>query len=45
MKVSLEFLVNKMEYDVPKQDLSYSMVSMPSIPNSKMIINNVKRTV
>lgn len=45
MKVSLDYLVNRMTYNVPKQDLSYSMVSMPSIPNSKMIINNVKGKV
>ncbi|GAA0343476.1 fatty-acid peroxygenase [Bacillus carboniphilus] len=43
MKVSLDYLVNRMEYELPEQDLSYSMVSIPSIPNSKIIIENVRR--
>lgn len=38
MKISLDFLVNHMEYDIPNQDLSYSLVNMPSIPNSKIIL-------
>jgi fatty-acid peroxygenase len=42
MKVSLDYLVNQMEFDVPDQDLSYSMVSIPSIPRSKIIIKNIK---
>ena len=41
MKVSLEYLANRMNYDVPDQDLSFSMVSMPSIPQSKILIENV----
>ena len=43
MKVSLDFLVNRMTYDVPEQDLSYSKVSIPSLPNSKVMIKNVQR--
>ena len=43
MKVSLDFLANRMNYEVPDQDLSFSMVSMPSIPHSKVVIKNVKR--
>lgn len=43
MKVSLDFLVKRMTYDVPEQDLSYSKVSIPSLPNSKVIIKNVQR--
>lgn len=39
----LDYLVNKMVYEVPEQDFSYSMVNMPSIPKSKMILANVKR--
>lgn len=42
MKVSLDFLVNRMTYDLPEQDLSYSKVSIPSLPNSKVIIKNVQ---
>lgn len=43
MKVSLDYLANQMEYEVPNQDLSYSLVSMPSIPHSKVVLKNVKR--
>ena len=43
MKESLNYLMNGMDYDVPDQDLSYSMVSIPSIPHSKIIIQNIKR--
>lgn len=43
MKVSLDFLANRMDYDLPDQDLSFSMVSMPSIPKSKVVIDNVRR--
>ncbi len=45
MKVSLDYLAKRMEYEVPNQDLSYSMVSMPSIPHSKIILKNVKRKI
>lgn len=43
MKASLDYLVNRIEYEVPDQDLSFSMVNMPSIPHSKVIIKKVKR--
>lgn len=43
MKASLEFLVNRIDYDFPDQDLSYSLTSMPSIPHSKIVIENVRR--
>jgi len=42
MKISLEFLVNEITYELPKQDLSYSFVNMPSIPKSKIILQNVQ---
>jgi fatty-acid peroxygenase len=45
MKVGLDYLVNRMDYEVPEQDLSLSMVSMPSIPHSKVVIKNVKRRI
>jgi fatty-acid peroxygenase len=45
MKVSLDYLVNRIEYEVPDQDLSFSMVSMPSIPHSKVVIKKVKRRI
>ncbi|MFT4416608.1 cytochrome P450 [Fredinandcohnia humi] len=43
MKVSLDYVVNKMEYHLPNQDLHFSMTSMPSIPNSKIILENIRR--
>lgn len=43
MKVTLDYLANQIDYDVPDQDLSFSMVNMPSIPHSKVEIKNVKR--
>jgi len=43
MKVSLDYIVNHVGYHVPKQDLSFSMVSMPSIPQSKILLENIKR--
>lgn len=45
MKVSLDYLANRMKYEVPDQDLSFSMVSMPSIPHSKIVLKNVKRRI
>ncbi|PLT33604.1 cytochrome P450 [Bacillus sp. V5-8f] len=42
MKASLDFLVNKLEYEVPKQDLSYSLSKMPTLPQSRFIISNIK---
>lgn len=43
MKVSLDFLVNRVTYEVPEQDLDLRMNNIPCIPESKVIINNVKR--
>src|SRR5690606_14736221 len=43
LKVSVDFLVIGMTYDVPEHDLSYSKVSIPSLPNSKVIIRNAQR--
>lgn len=43
MKVSLEFLVNRIDYEVPKQDLNFSLARMPSIPKSRFVISDVKR--
>lgn len=40
MKVGLDYLVNRMDYEIPEQDLSFSMVSLPSIPHSKIVIEN-----
>lgn len=42
MKTSLQFLTTRIEYEVPQQDLNYSMVRMPTIPKSRLMIQNVK---
>ncbi|WEG10883.1 cytochrome P450 [Pullulanibacillus sp. KACC 23026] len=44
MKISLDHLVSYMDFDIaPDQDLSYSMVNIPSIPHSRLILKNVRR--
>jgi fatty-acid peroxygenase len=43
MNVCLDYLVNRMEYIVPDQDLRYSLVSIPSIPHSNVVVKGVKR--
>lgn len=43
MKVSLDFLVNEIEFDVPDQDLSYSLVKMPTLPESGFVMSNIRR--
>ncbi|MEQ8156070.1 MAG: cytochrome P450 [Clostridiaceae bacterium] len=42
MKASLDFLVNKIDFQVPDQDLSFSTVRMPALPESGFIMNNIK---
>ncbi|KMJ57511.1 cytochrome P450 [Bacillus sp. LL01] len=42
MKVSLDFLVNKVEYDLPEQDLNFSMTDIPSLPESKIKMSNIR---
>ncbi|WP_346930586.1 cytochrome P450 [Clostridium sp.] len=43
MKASLDFLVNKIEFETPDQDLTYSLVRMPTLPKSGFVIRNVRR--
>lgn len=43
MKASLDFLVNKIDYTVPEQDLSYDMTRIPTYPNSGFIMNSIKQ--
>lgn len=43
MKASLSLLVNHMDYHVPVQNLSYSMIRMPSLPKSRFVMNQVKK--
>ncbi|MCP3029155.1 cytochrome P450 [Halobacillus sp. A5] len=42
IKASIRFLTEEIEYDVPSQDLSYSLRRMPSMPKSGFIISNVR---
>ncbi|RWZ58025.1 cytochrome P450 [Halobacillus fulvus] len=44
MSSFFEFFAKNLSYDVPEQDLSFSMERMPSYPNSRFKIQNVKKT-
>lgn len=44
MKISLDYLVNRMEFTVPEQDLSFENDDIPSIPKSKIILEHVTRS-
>jgi fatty-acid peroxygenase len=43
MKISLDYLANKIEFDLPKQDFSYSLTEIPSLPKSRFIMKNISR--
>lgn len=43
MEESLDFLTKRVEYDVPVQDLSYSLVKMPTLPKSGFVLNKVRK--
>lgn len=43
MKQAINFLISKMEYNVPDQDLSISKTRIPTFPKSRFVISNVKR--
>ena len=45
MKKTLDFLVNKIQYQLPDQDLSYNLARIPTLPKSKIILSNIKRKV
>ncbi|WP_368072389.1 cytochrome P450 [Paenibacillus sp. HGF5] len=42
MKESLDFLANRMSYEVPVHDVSFSFHEMPSLPHSRIVIRKVK---
>lgn len=42
MKISLDFLIHKIEFDVPKQNLEYSLIKIPSLPEDGFIMSNIK---
>lgn len=43
MKISLDYLANQITYDVPAQDISYSLVSIPTWPKSGFVMDNIRR--
>lgn len=43
MKASLDFLVNKVSFDVPDQDLSFSLSRMPTYPESGFVMSNIRQ--
>lgn len=43
MKVCVDYLVNKMEYTLPEQDLTLNMNTIPCIPKSKIVMT-IRRT-
>ncbi|MDC3418432.1 cytochrome P450 [Aquibacillus salsiterrae] len=43
MKATLNFLVHKIEYDIPNQDLNYSLDQLPTLPKSGMELSNIRR--
>lgn len=42
MKVALDFLVFRLNYDVPDQDLNIDWGRLPAIPKSRFVISNVR---
>lgn len=42
MNVALDVLVNKISYELPPQDLSYSMSKIPTLPESGVIMKQIK---
>ncbi|PLR89155.1 cytochrome P450 [Bacillus sp. T33-2] len=43
MKSSLDFLSGNIDFEVPPQDLSYSLSKMPSLPESGFVMTNIRR--
>ncbi|MCC5890051.1 MAG: cytochrome P450 [Alkalibacterium sp.] len=41
MEILTDFLINKITYTVPDQDIGYSMVDVPTVPKSGMILENI----
>ena len=44
LKTGVDYLVNRLSYDVPDQDLSFTIVDMPSIPRTKVVIKKMGKT-
>ena len=45
MKATLDFLVNKIDYDVPNQNLSYDLGKIPTFPESGFVMSNIKEKI
>lgn len=43
LQASLDFLVNKIVYKVPAQELNYSLAKMPTLPGDGFIMSNIRR--
>lgn len=43
MKASLNFLIHKIDFEVPVQDLSYSLSRIPTLPESGFIMKNIRK--
>ncbi|WP_264739094.1 cytochrome P450 [Cytobacillus firmus] len=43
MKASINFLVNILDYNVPVQNLGFSLSRMPALPESGFVMNNIRR--
>ena len=43
MNIALDVLVDKITYELPPQDLSYSLSEMPTLPASGIIMRKIKR--
>jgi fatty-acid peroxygenase len=44
LMTAIDSLATRLEYDVPEQDLGYRMNRFPSIPESRFVMRNVRRT-
>ncbi|MGM8216264.1 cytochrome P450 [Bacillaceae bacterium W0354] len=42
LATSIDFLVNKMDYDVPDQEFNYDLSRMPTLPSDRFIIENIE---
>ncbi|UOQ44111.1 cytochrome P450 [Halobacillus salinarum] len=45
LKASFSFMAEELDFDLPKQDLHYSLREIPSLPKSGFIMKNVRRRV
>ncbi len=43
MRKCLELLTQKMSYELPEQNLTYSLSRFPSIPESRFLMNNIRK--